>query len=1038
MAIILFVSDGYGGYGDFLFGLKTLAGLKNHLKTIDYNEPIYLATQSAGKEKILALGGDKEFDIEIKTIEEIKQLQKNQAFCLDCYMEGPVFNPNIYNKSAITNPIVLLPEYSIDEGVELARDRYVNSGISCYDIVYSGFNAIDLKEKNHRGVLLTQALIEVAEKKESGDFSFRVPYWKYLAKYSPKILEKHSLDTYHETTDLFFDYSHISPSNNQNIYHSNHRQHYLQMQALFAKQSSKSQDILLVSGDAFLTMAALVETFSQLKQNGFNKIIYVNLDTGDTDILFNDKMSDPLVHSSKPLKIYRLLHVSHLTHQEMIATLALSEDLVGVTGDQSLGEALSAKKLVVYECLSHKKELAEGLIEFFKINAKHEKTTTLLKTLIKQNIDNLSENERDSLFDPNIISDYKATCDIVHQYYDLSNPIIKTVESIILNTRLEIIIKEQDKKSLNELLLFLLKEKKFFPLEKLLSNCISNLSEQNHIWILESLLTCTANFKIDVPRWDQFPLLSNFLSDDCFLGKIDKAYLSIIFAYHPKSSFISNQLKLKRQKEINFLNNIHIMFFNNFKDTMIKYALVGGLLFIRKSILSESNPSKSHLLNVIEAQLKILDINPDDEKVKEIAFWELRKYTEQSYIFSEDLTFVNDFQRFSGLNFVENFSYPLNSPLDLKDYHIKRYQEILCESQQNFKEVLKISRKDPCFAKYKLPFSILKYSKIKGFYILGHGEGAILGQGGWGKVKQAYYCDEMGVIHPKALAIKIEKEKDKTQSLREISFFRAAYPHKENYLYQHALFKNNYKNYSIFPKLPGISLEDYLSDNLHLTLKKRLGIAISVLKELKELHSKEIAHLDLKPKNILFDPRQERAYLIDFGCSEKFKEKISLVDNGMLDYMPPEFLRGNCIANHALDVYSCVPLIGLILGIPYSKLIGIKLRTSLGVIENESIQAAIRDCFTQKISIGEAFYQLPNYCYSDRNFNEFVEKFNTSPFDFSMLDSQSVDEDLIETLNQMADVNSEKRPTIEDIIFALDLIMKTSPDPESAENLLKK
>ena len=38
----------------------------------------------------------------------------------------------------------------------------------------------------------------------------------------------------------------------------------------------------------------------------------------------------------------------------MIACYALSGPLSGATGDQSLGEALSANKLLVYQRLSHK------------------------------------------------------------------------------------------------------------------------------------------------------------------------------------------------------------------------------------------------------------------------------------------------------------------------------------------------------------------------------------------------------------------------------------------------------------------------------------------------------------------------------------------------------------------------------------------------------------------------------------------------------------------------------------------------------------
>ena len=89
MAIVLYVSDGYGGYGDLLFGLKVINGLKRALTKIGYDEPLYLVTQESGKKKILQLEGDSEFGVEVKSIEEFNISKGAQR--LDYFIEGPVF-----------------------------------------------------------------------------------------------------------------------------------------------------------------------------------------------------------------------------------------------------------------------------------------------------------------------------------------------------------------------------------------------------------------------------------------------------------------------------------------------------------------------------------------------------------------------------------------------------------------------------------------------------------------------------------------------------------------------------------------------------------------------------------------------------------------------------------------------------------------------------------------------------------------------------------------------------------------------------------
>ena len=65
-AILIVTSDGFGGYGDFLFALKLSQQLKNkYIETDEDVPPIYIITQPSGREKITRLKGDVEFGVKV-------------------------------------------------------------------------------------------------------------------------------------------------------------------------------------------------------------------------------------------------------------------------------------------------------------------------------------------------------------------------------------------------------------------------------------------------------------------------------------------------------------------------------------------------------------------------------------------------------------------------------------------------------------------------------------------------------------------------------------------------------------------------------------------------------------------------------------------------------------------------------------------------------------------------------------------------------------------------------------------------------------
>jgi len=100
--------------------------------------------------------------------------------------------------------------------------------------------------------------------------------------------------------------------------------------------------------------------------------------------------------------------------------------------------------------------------------------------------------------------------------------------------------------------------------------------------------------------------------------------------------------------------------------------------------------------------------------------------------------------------------------------------------------------------------------------------------------------------------------------------------------------------YCVMEYLAGGSLEDRIRQMGKLPLPEALEIAYQVALALDHIHSKGIAHLDVKPDNVLFRypveaKRPLEPVLIDFGIAAKAK-KASL-QAGTVAYMPPERLR---------------------------------------------------------------------------------------------------------------------------------------------------
>lgn len=139
---------------------------------------------------------------------------------------------------------------------------------------------------------------------------------------------------------------------------------------------------------------------------------------------------------------------------------------------------------------------------------------------------------------------------------------------------------------------------------------------------------------------------------------------------------------------------------------------------------------------------------------------------------------------------------------------------------------------------------------------------AYLGKGGFAKAKVA--MNEDGEY----FAVRIEQKKSLVTDSKEVDFGR------KTGLIKGVINRSEKginKEYQV-QKL-GVSLRKFLQ-SATLTEAERFRIALRITEKVQELHEKHnIAHLDIKPDNIIIDETTHEITLIDFGLSEESPNK---------------------------------------------------------------------------------------------------------------------------------------------------------------------
>ena len=128
---------------------------------------------------------------------------------------------------------------------------------------------------------------------------------------------------------------------------------FMRIHAEFIKKNDMHQDVLMVGKSKKNKMEALISIKDALIADDFNRITFLKIEEKENkeEVIHDDGVDNG--------KSYRVIYVSVMSHQSMMACTALSGLLYGATGDQSLGEGISANKLLVYECLPHKQALMD-------------------------------------------------------------------------------------------------------------------------------------------------------------------------------------------------------------------------------------------------------------------------------------------------------------------------------------------------------------------------------------------------------------------------------------------------------------------------------------------------------------------------------------------------------------------------------------------------------------------------------------------------------------------------------------------------------
>lgn len=204
--------------------------------------------------------------------------------------------------------------------------------------------------------------------------------------------------------------------------------------------------------------------------------------------------------------------------------------------------------------------------------------------------------------------------------------------------------------------------------------------------------------------------------------------------------------------------------------------------------------------------------------------------------------------------------------------------------------------------------------------------GKKLGEGGYGEVKLInYYLDDQNnpLTEPKEIAVKLQYifSLSETEINNELFLLKMFQNTNDIVHYYDCYFsknldekkeKGNYKVFILTEYLPG-TLGEQRKAFLKLSEKQRISHYIDLFNGLKNFHSKNLAHLDIKLANIMTTKKitRETAFklkYIDLGLVKPIGQLGSRI--GSPNYMCPDLFGSDVKIVPKFDIYSLIAVIG--------------------------------------------------------------------------------------------------------------------------------
>ena len=379
--IIIQVSAKLDGLGDFVFCLK-LAEFLNSIS--EYNNDIYIVTTNERAEERLGTlyNPDDYPGIHVLTKQEYKEMFHDRVdsaaeiagdlpsedikdvATVRAYIKAPALTRNSKEKLSLPSnhdcKIIVISEYGFSKK-EYPFTQYLLDDEDPREVVLidSGFGEAE------KGILISEKLASISNPNVTltEKLELETAFKAQLSKGGSTLLNRifgnadPSIHEYHQSSELSIAYF--------NKEGSDCRFNYLNMLTQ-VYNPQKNQDIVMMGGHSDEPIPNFEELKGKLLSDGFTKILFID-SRGQETMLYPDsiQIDIPQTHAQSEEKLFRLISIppTTTTPKQTEALLGLSNGrLCGTTGDQSFGEAISARKIPFYQVRKHKEEFAKDFI----------------------------------------------------------------------------------------------------------------------------------------------------------------------------------------------------------------------------------------------------------------------------------------------------------------------------------------------------------------------------------------------------------------------------------------------------------------------------------------------------------------------------------------------------------------------------------------------------------------------------------------------------------------------------------------------------